>query len=91
MMSSNQRDSSRIGLVIDIKLTCKDNREHILKSRNISDKGVFLEFNDEKLDIPIGTNVTLQVCSQLGDEPAPPVEAEVMRTTDEGIGLQFIL
>lgn len=90
-MSSNQRDSSRVGLVIDIKLTCENNDEHILKSRNISDKGVFLEYNGDSIDCSIGTQVILQVCSQLGDEPPPPVKAEIMRITDEGIGLQFIL
>lgn len=90
-MSSNQRDSSRIGLVVDIKLTCEDNTEHHLKSRNISDKGVFIEYNGEPLNLPVGTNVTLQVCSLMNDEPPPAVKAEVMRVTDEGIGLQFIL
>ena len=90
-MSSNKRDSSRVGLVIEIKLTCDDNSEYILKSRNISDKGVFLEYDDERLNLTIGTNVILQVCSMLGDEPPPPVKAEIMRITDEGIGLQFVL
>lgn len=90
-MSSNQRDSSRVGLVIEIKLTCENNSEYILKSRNISDKGVFLEYNEVALNFPVGTQVILQVCSQLGDEPPPPVKAEIMRITNEGIGLQFIL
>ena len=90
-MSNNKRDSSRVGLVIDIKLTCDDSAEHILKSRNISDKGVFLEHNDEPLSLAIGSHVVLQVCSQLGDEPPPPVKAEITRITNEGIGLQFIL
>lgn len=90
-MSENQRDSARIGLVIEIKLTCEDNSEHILKSRNISDQGVFLDYDDTPLDIPIGTHVILQVFAQLGDEPAPPVNAEITRVTGEGIGLQFIL
>lgn len=90
-MSKNKRDSARIGLVIEIKLTCADNSEHILKSRNISDRGVFLEYDDTPLDIPIGTQVILQVFSQLGDEPPPPVNAEITRITGEGMGLQFIL
>ena len=90
-MNSNKRDSSRVGLVIDIKLTRDDDSEHLLKSRNISDKGVFLEYNSEKLELPLGSQVVLQVCSMLNDEPPPPVKAEVMRITDEGIGLQFIL
>lgn len=90
-MSTNKRDSSRVGLVINIKLTCDDKSEHILSSRNISDQGVFLEYNEDTLDLPIGTQVILQVCSQMGDEPPPPVDAKIVRATKEGIGLQFIL
>ena len=90
-MSDNNRISSRIGLVIDIKLICEDKTEHILKSRNISDHGVFLDYDGEPLNFTVGTRVVLQVCSQLGDEAPPPVNAEVTRTTDEGMGFQFIL
>ena len=90
-MTENKRGSNRLGLVIDIKLTFKDKTEHILKSQNISDSGVFLEYDNEPLRLPIGTHVILQVCSQLGDEEAPPVNAEITRLTDEGMGLQFIL
>ena len=90
-MNSNKRDSNRIGLVVDIKLICEDKSEHILKSQNISDTGVFLEHSKEQLDLALGTHVILQVCSQLGDEPAPPVKAEIIRITNEGIGLKFIL
>lgn len=86
-----KRASHRVGLVIDIKLTNADNQDYIYKSRNISDTGVFLEHNEEQIDIPVGSQVTLQVCSQLGDGDPPPVKAEVARITEEGIGLQFIL
>lgn len=87
----NKRDSSRVGIVIEIKVICDDGTKYTLNSRNISDNGAFLEFDDIKLDFSIGTHVVLQVCSQLGDGEPPPVKAEVTRITDEGIGLQFIL
>ena len=90
-MSENKRDSNRVGLVIDIKLTCADDNEYILKSSNISDNGVFLQYKETPLPLPEGAHVTLQVCSQLGDEPAPPVKAEIVRITNEGMGLRFIL
>ena len=90
-MSDNKRDSNRVGLVIDIKLICEYKTEHTLKSRNISDTDVFLENNEQPLNLPIGTQVILQVCSQLDNEPPPPVDAKVVRLTDEGMGLQFIL
>ncbi len=90
-MSTNKRDSSRVGIVIDIKLICDDGSEFILKSQNISDTGVFLEYDDKPLDLSIGSQVVLQVCSQLGDGDPPPVKSEVARITKEGIGLQFLL
>ena len=90
-MTTNKRDSARVGLVIEISLTCDDKKEYILKSRNISDTGVFLDFNEDPLILAIGTHVVLQVCSQLGDEDASPVNAEVCRITDEGLGLKFVL
>ena len=63
----------------------------MLNSRNISDNGVFLDHDDNVLDLEIGMQVVLQVCSQLGDGEPPPVNAEVARITDEGFGLKFIL
>ncbi len=90
-MDNNKRGSTRVGLVIDIKLINGEQQEYIYKSRNISDTGVFLEHNEEKTEFPIGAQVVLQVCSQLGDGDPPPVKAEVARITDEGIGLQFVL
>ena len=89
--TENKRNSSRIGLVVDISMTNEDNVEHILKSRNISDTGVFIDCDDSTIILPIGALVTLQVCSQMGDEPPPPVKAEVCRITNEGMGLKFIL
>ena len=90
-MDENKRVSTRLGLVIDIKLTKEDGNECLFKSRNISDNGVFLEHNDDELDLPVGTHVILQVSSMLGDEPPPPVNAEIARITKEGFGLRFIL
>ncbi len=90
-MTKNKRDSNRVGLVIDIRVTTDDKQEFILKSRNISDTGVFLEYEDDTIRMDIGEQVVLQVCGQLGSEDPPPVRAEVKRCTDEGIGLQFIL
>lgn len=90
-MSTNKRNSNRVGLVIEIKMTCDDKSEYVLNSQNISDTGVFLEYNEESLNLEIGTHVILQVCSQMGDEPPPPVDAEIVRLTKEGMGLHFIL
>ena len=90
-MSENNRDSNRIGIVIEIKMICDDDTTHVLNSQNISDSGVFLDYGDTVLDLDIGTHVVLQVCSQLGEGAPPPVNAEIARITNEGVGLKFIL
>ena len=90
-MSDNQRDSSRVGIVIEIKVICDDGSECTLNSRNISDTGVFLDHDGRDLNLEMGKHVILQVSSQLGDGAPPPVNAEVVRITDEGFGLKFIL
>lgn len=90
-MSANQRDSSRVGIVIEIKVICDDGSEYTLNSRNISDNGVFLDHEGRDLNLEMGTQVVLKVCSQLGDGEPPPVKAEVVRVTDEGFGLKFVL
>lgn len=91
-MQNNNGESNRLALVIDIQLTTGDSdTTYVLKSRNISDTGIFLEFDENYVPLTIGTPVILQVCSIMNDEPPAPINAEVVHVTDEGMGLSFIL
>jgi len=60
----------------------------ILKSRDVSDTGVFLEGDPEALP-PVGTAVTLQVKKTLGGDAASVLSTTVVRLTSEGMGLRF--
>lgn len=90
MAANDKRNSNRLGIRIDVRMSYADGTEVILKSQNLSDTGIFLELGDHPAP-PTGTQVTLVVCAMMDGEPAPAVKAEVVRCAEEGIGLRFIL
>ena len=90
LSSSELRRHLRIGLVVDIDLTLPGQDPVQVRTRNISDGGLFLVV--EGLQLPaVGTEVTVRLKNQLGDGEAPPVNrAMVVRHEPDGIGLVFI-
>lgn len=85
-MSNNKRRHVRTPLVCRIKVT-HNNEEMLVKTRDISDGGVFVVLEPEQVP-PIGTVVTGQVQGLLDD--APILEMEVVRIEPAGVGLRFI-
>ena len=88
--SSEQRKHLRIGLVVDIELTYPNNEVKHVRTKNISDGGLFLVL--DKIEMPpIGTEVQVRLKNQLGDGEEPPVNrALVVRHDPDGVGLSFI-
>jgi c-di-GMP-binding flagellar brake protein YcgR len=87
---SEQRRHLRIGLVVDIELTLPDHGKVTVRTRNISDGGLFLVLDDVEMP-PIGTEVQVRLKNQLGDGEDPPVNrAMVVRHEPDGIGLAFL-
>ena len=88
--SQEQRKHLRIGLVVDIELTKNDQNTVCVRTRNISDGGLFLVLDDVELP-PIGTEVQVCLKNQLGDGEEPPVNrALVVRHEGGGVGLKFL-
>jgi len=88
--SSEQRKHLRIGLIVDIELTLPGEDTISVRTKNISDGGLFLVLDDSSLP-PIGTEVRVRLKNQLGDGEDPPVNrAMVVRAENEGIGLEFL-
>ena len=88
--SSEQRKHLRIGLIVDIELTLPGQNKATVRTKNISDGGLFLVLDDVDLP-PIGTEVQVRLKNQLGDGEEPPVNrAMVVRTEESGIGLEFL-
>lgn len=88
--AQEQRKHLRIGLVVDIEMTPNGKETVCVRTRNISDGGLFLVLDDIELP-PVGSEVQVSLKNQLGDGEAPPVNrARVVRHEDGGIGLQFL-
>ena len=84
---SDKRIHFRTPLACRIKIICPVNGEMMVKTRDISDGGVFVALGGEQVP-PMGTIVTGQVQGLMDD--APILEMEVVRVESEGIGLQFV-
>lgn len=89
-MSAENRKHLRIGLVVEIELTLPDKAPVDVRTRNISDGGLYIIL--DKLDLPaIGTEVQVRLKNQMGDGEEPPINrALVVRHETDGIGLQFL-
>ena len=89
-MSSENRKHLRIGLVVEIELTLKDQEPVNVRTKNISDGGLFLVIDNIELP-PVGTEVMVRLKNQLGDGEEPPINrAMVVRHDPDGVGLQFL-
>lgn len=89
-MASENRKHLRIGLVVEIELTLPDKEAFDVRTRNISDGGLYIILDDIELP-PIGTEVKVRLKNQLGDGEEPPINrALVVRHESDGMGLQFL-
>lgn len=84
---SEKRLHVRTPFSCKIKIQHESVGELIVKTRDISDGGVFVILEPEHVP-PIGTIVTGQVQGLVGDAPA--LEMEVVRVEPTGVGLRFI-
>ena len=90
LSSSELRRHLRIGLAVEIELTLPGQEPRHVRTKNISDGGLFLIIDDIKLPA-LGTEVTVRLKNQLGDGEEPPLNrALVVRHESDGIGLEFI-
>lgn len=88
--NSEQRKHLRIGLIVDIELTLPGEDKMSVRTKNISDGGLFLVLDDSNLP-PLGTEVQVRLKNQLGDGEEPPINrAMVVRAENDGIGLEFL-
>lgn len=86
-MSKEKRRHIRTPLQCRIKIAHDSVGEMVVKTRDISDGGVFVVLDTEQMP-PIGTHVTGQVQGLMDD--APILEMEVVRVEPVGIGLRFV-
>lgn len=83
----DKRQHERYPLSVDVKISHADIGEKIVKTKNISDSGLFILV--EPTTMPsVGEVVQGQV--QGGHDDMPVVKMKIVRTEDDGLGLQFI-
>ncbi len=89
-MSAENRKHLRIGLIVDIELTLPGQDMINVRTRNISDGGLYLILDD--IELPsVDTEVKVRLKNQLGDGEEPPINrAKVVRHEPDGIGLVFL-
>ncbi len=84
----NRRRHPRIPMTVRVKVTHPAIGEKIVKTRNISDSGLFILVEPTEMP-PIGEIVIGQVQGMIDDPPS--LEMEIVRTEKDGIGLRFVL
>ena len=90
-MSIDQRRSPRLPIQLEVEFNHEETGLVSLMTKDISDTGVFIQLEPEKQP-PIDTiaKVKLKNDFEDGEEPATLV-MKVVRQTDKGIGLEFVL
>ncbi len=86
-MSHEKRKHVRTAFTCRIKIVTNDNSEMLVKTRDISDGGVFVVLEPDQMP-PIGTIVSGQVQGLLDN--APVLKMEVVRMEPSGVGLRFL-
>ena len=87
---SNKRKHPRLPLPMKVEVSVENQESVIMKTRDMSDGGVFLEDN-ENIILQMGVKLTIKVIENMeGDDPAD-IPATVVRVTDDGFAVQFDL
>lgn len=87
MSDREQRQYVRTNFSCRLKITHPSIGELIVKTRDISDGGVFVVLEPEQIP-PIGTRLVGQVQGLMDD--APVLQLEVVRVEAHGVGLRFV-
>ena len=89
-MSENNRRHVRYDFQIDIVLTLTDNDPKTMKTRDISEGGMFIDTSSPS-DFPLGEMVHIQYNDPLSDHAETEVDAIIVHIiNDDGIGIAFI-
>jgi hypothetical protein len=88
-MGSDKRNFARIPVPMDIEVRRSGVEMMVLESADISNGGAFLKVEPRHCP-PVGTELQLRVKGSLGGEEPPTMHARVVRTTHEGVGVEFL-
>ncbi len=84
---NDKREHLRHPLAVEVRISHPDIGELIVKTKNISDGGLFILVEPAEMP-PIGEIVQGQVLGEVDDLPI--VTMKIVRTEEDGLGLQFV-
>lgn len=85
-MTKNMRKHARFPMTVSVKISHPSIGEKIVKTKNISDGGLFLLVDSTEMPL-VGEIITGQI---QGMDNAPIINMKIVRVETEGLGLQFI-
>jgi len=88
-MSENKRRHPRIDIKVSVELTFLEERYQVVKTRDISEGGMFIELNSNG-KYPIGEMVQLHFLDPLKQDEDTFKDAVIVRITPEGIGVSYV-
>jgi len=88
-MSDNQRKSPRHEVHVDVTLTYQDGDPLMVRTRDISDGGMFLVVNDTST-YPLGEMLHLRYYDPDHDNADTKKDAIIVRVADNGLGIAFV-
>ena len=87
-LMSNKRKFPRLPLPMSVEVTVQDQEPVVMKTRDMSDGGVFLEENDNII-LQMGVKLTIKVIEEMKEGDTVAIPATVVRVTDDGFAVQF--
>lgn len=88
-MSHNKRSEPRIPIQLEVEVITPELGKLQLQTTNMSSNGLYL-CTDQRLALPVGSEIMLRLTQPLGDGEPPLIHARVVRVEEHGFGLQFL-
>ena len=88
-LSNDERGSPRIQLPFEVELTHPSLGKIRSVARDISETGIFVRLSPTGLRAGAKLKVTVLDAALVESNPTPTIEMEVVRVTEEGLGLKF--
>lgn len=90
-MSDNHRKHPRKEVHIDVRLAFQDSGVHLVRTRDISEGGMFLELDlDNPSAYPLGELVHVQYKDPVKNDLYTQIDAVIVRVSSEGLAIAFV-
>jgi hypothetical protein len=86
----DKRRHERVPVTVEVELVDPAIGKLVVNTKDLSDGGLFLRLGPKPWP-GVGSTVTVRLNQLLGGAEPPLLKARVVRETDEGVGLEFLL